>query len=335
MTKRLKFIIIGTIIGVAIGLVTGWFLSILLIVPLILFLMSDLPQPWNTIQEKIAIIVGIISWVLIILGGFIGGKLGWRRSKGEPTRILNELKLKNLLPLFIILVGVGTILTIGGRAWSNLPSPKIGQPLKVVITTDKTEYEQGEAVKITVRNDLKGSIFGHFVSCGNRPFWGLQRFENGRWEEFNFSFPNLTKGGCDFILCEKTEPGKLRAGLEIEDSWPLTNICEWSLEPIGAPKTESKPINKGIYRVFLIYGLNTDGFNLIESKAIYSNEFTIGDPSKNRSSLSDCRDARVGCEAQVPKEEGTVSVESVYKKLYEGISCEEWDRKCRWYVPGE
>lgn len=146
---------------------------------------------------------------------------------------------------------------------------------KVTITTDKTEYEQGESVKIAVRNGLKQQVFGYFDSCGNRPFWGLQRFENGRWEEFNFSFPNLTKEACDFILCEKTEPVELRAGLETEDSWPLTNICEWPLEPIGVPKTEPKPINNGTYRVFLIYGLNTDGFNLIGPETIHSNEFTI------------------------------------------------------------
>ena len=89
MTKRVKFIF-GIIIGVMIGLVTGWFLSILLIVPLTLFLMSDLPEPWTTIQEKIAIGVGIISWVLIILGGVVGGWLGWRRSRGEPAKLLKS-----------------------------------------------------------------------------------------------------------------------------------------------------------------------------------------------------------------------------------------------------
>jgi len=89
MTKRVKFIF-GIIIGVMIGLVTGWFLSILLIVPLTLFLMSDLPEPWTTIQEKIAIGVGIISWVLIILSGVVGGWLGWRRSREEPTKLLKS-----------------------------------------------------------------------------------------------------------------------------------------------------------------------------------------------------------------------------------------------------
>jgi len=127
MTKRVKFIF-GIIIGVMIGLVTGWFLSILLIVPLTLFLMSDLPEPWTTIQEKIAIGVGIISWVLIILSGVVGGWLGWRRSRGEPTRLLNELKPKNLLPVIMVLVGVGTILTIGWWIWGNRSLPKVGQP---------------------------------------------------------------------------------------------------------------------------------------------------------------------------------------------------------------
>ena len=89
MTKRVKFIF-GIIIGVMIGLVSGWFLSILLIVPLTLFLMSDLPEPWTTIQEKIAIGVGIISWVLIILSGVVGGWLGWRRSRGEPAKLLKS-----------------------------------------------------------------------------------------------------------------------------------------------------------------------------------------------------------------------------------------------------
>lgn len=80
MTKRLKFIT-GTIIGVMVGLIIGWLLSILLIAPLALFLLSDLPYPWTNIQEKIAIGVGITSWALIVLSGVVGGGLGWRVAK--------------------------------------------------------------------------------------------------------------------------------------------------------------------------------------------------------------------------------------------------------------
>lgn len=154
---------------------------------------------------------------------------------------------------------------------------------QVTITTDKTEYEQGEIIKITVKNNLDKSIWD-FGNCGGKRWWGVQKFENNSWEDVLFSKPDIIEeeiGGyraykqtCDFIVCEKEENSELKPNTEINDEWSLTATCEWPLQPIGVPKTNPKNIEEGTYRVFITYGLAKD-FNSSEAEIIYSNEFTI------------------------------------------------------------
>ncbi len=146
---------------------------------------------------------------------------------------------------------------------------------EVVVSTDKEEYEQGETVKITVRNGLNKSIWG-FARCGLNPSWNLQKFDGSEWKELNFSLPRQEKEKeiCDFVLCERPELTELKPGLEINYDWHITTICEWPLSPIGMPTTEPKNIEEGIYRVVISYGFGED-FSSSEGKTIYSNEFTI------------------------------------------------------------
>jgi hypothetical protein len=157
---------------------------------------------------------------------------------------------------------------------------------EVTVTTDKTEYNTNETVRITVKNNSDKSIF-NFEVCGNKPWWRVQKFEGGQWKEINFSFPILKsepvipgypkeiEAVCEFIFCEKPELSELRPDFENTDEWQLyKGICEWPLKPIGIPKTKPKPIETGTYRLFVIYGFHKD-FNSTEARTIYSNEFTI------------------------------------------------------------
>lgn len=205
-----------------------------------------------------------VRWLLVLAMGW------WVVKKFKMQKSKLKIGLVGLL-------AVGAVLVAGWLVWSNQSLPKVDQPAEIIITTDKTEYEQGETVKITIRNGLDKSIFGGFGHCGGLPFWGLQKFDNGDWRDLDFSLPYSEKGKevCDLILCEREEPAELKSGLTIEDRWHLTSICKWPEKPIGVPKTEPKPIEEGAYRVRLIYGLNRREFDLLETKTIYSNEFMI------------------------------------------------------------
>jgi len=194
---------------------------------------------------------------------------------------------KFLLIVVILAAIVGGIALYCYPEFQKIELPPI-QPAekKVTIFTDKTEYNTNETVKITVKNNSGKSIWD-FGICGNSPWWELQKLEDNKWRELNFSFPSLETGPsipgmtkeikskCDYILCEKPELSELKPGSETSSEWKLyRSICEWPLQPIGIPETESKPIEKGIYRVFVIYGISKD-FTSPEGKIIYSNEFTI------------------------------------------------------------
>ena len=147
---------------------------------------------------------------------------------------------------------------------------------QVTITTDKTEYEQGETVKIIVRNNLDKSIWD-FTSCGDKPFWSLQKLKDEVWTEIDFTLPSGEET-CELIACERRESKELKPNSVIHYEWNLTSICEWPKAINEFFKVEPKPIEKGIYRVYLTYGVNKE-FHFFEGETVYSNEFTIKEKS--------------------------------------------------------
>lgn len=180
-------------------------------------------------------------------------------------------------------VGLGTGVCANNKcvtleAWMSMEG--------VTIATDETEYKRGAFGMITIRNNLEKSIWGHFntrysTQCGGTPFWGLQRLENDKWRDLNFSFPvflaeSQSGVACEFILCERGEPVELKSGSDIYNDLVLWDyICEWPEQAVGVPKTNPKHIEDGTYKIFLTYGLGREGFDLLEERTTYSNEFTI------------------------------------------------------------
>jgi len=55
----------------------------------------------------------------------------------------------------------------------------------VIVTTDKTEYEQGEIIKITIRNNLNETIYSHIGS--STPIFSINHVEkkrsDGTWKK--------------------------------------------------------------------------------------------------------------------------------------------------------
>ncbi len=87
------------------------------------------------------------------------------------------IKIKILIGILIIV-----ILASGWWIWNK---QKIGITYKtesVTITTDKTKYNQGEEIKLTIKNDLDKSIWYEDYSTINYSFLGIEKFEKGKWE---------------------------------------------------------------------------------------------------------------------------------------------------------
>ena len=153
----------------------------------------------------------------------------------------------------IVVVGKNGEFICGFGAWgTNLR--EICRKGRVTITTDKTEYEQGEMVKITVRNDLVESIWYREwdTKCSGTSFSIGKKRDNG------YSFYPLGLAEC--------------AMDEVELKPKATRIYALNLNEWKKTKFPHTDIDTGVYKWRFIYILKNGDK---ESKTIYSNEFTI------------------------------------------------------------
>jgi len=124
----------------------------------------------------------------------------------------------------------------------------------VTLTTDKTEYEQGETVEITVRNNLVESIWYREwdTKCSGTSF------SIGKKRDNRYSFYPLGLAEC--------------AMDEVELKPKATRIYALNLNEWKKTKFPHTDIDTGVYKWRFIYILKNGDK---ESKTIYSNEFTI------------------------------------------------------------
>ena len=128
---------------------------------------------------------------------------------------------------------------------------------QVIITTDKTEYEQGETIKITVRNNLDKSIWWIPDKCTEEPL-DLFKYNKGNWEQIHFSINVL----CKHISSEIAE-------LKSTDSFEFLYGYYWK-----------RFFTPGRYKIRFEYSINKPRNTELEEKtSIYSNEFTIKEKS--------------------------------------------------------
>lgn len=122
------------------------------------------------------------------------------------------MKFKLKIGLIALLVA-GAILAGGWWFWSNRPLPKVGQPpkLEVTISTDKTEYRQGE--EITARLSYYTRIYAWQGYA-----WSIQRMENGSWV-------NILRRGDPFFFCSNIPECK-DVNLNKVEECPSTALCE-------------------------------------------------------------------------------------------------------------
>lgn len=157
------------------------------------------------------------------------------------------------------------------------PKPKN----QVVVSTDKTSYEQGNALRITVKNNLSQPIYYFWQDT----FWGLEKRENGTWKNVNQSggeaviLPTISLDGkedCILRLYERISPAKLTPGSKIVQEW-AQKICDFDIH--GKKTADPAYLNPGTYRVKFTYSLKTiekDGLaDLSETTIVYSSPFVV------------------------------------------------------------
>jgi len=226
--------------------------------------------------------------------------------KKEPLSII---VVKTLLAV-IIFTGVGTIIVGGG--WLIGKQGKVSEPIQqqpatkdeVTITTDKTEYEQGETINITVKNDLDKYIFFISPPFRNDSTLKFKGLYGNEWEDIilypKYRFPSVMT-----VLGPKKEE---KISIKISE---IKKRC-----------IKEKNMNKNLlefnkYKVGFIYDSGVLGYydvshpvNPTEMKKllkngekVYSNEFTIKEKSVLDSRCSeklrgvgDCKVLRIGYE---------------------------------------
>lgn len=136
------------------------------------------------------------------------------------------------------------------------PKPDTKDIPKLVISTDKTIYEKGGIVKISIENRLDKSIW--YIkkicppSCCN-----LFKWENSEWKNLGDPIPCI----------QLTPPPGVTYSIESDELKTDEVITkQWDI------KLGGKYAKSGSYRFSFYYGLNKDDPT---SKTTYSNEFSI------------------------------------------------------------
>ena len=210
-------------------------------------------------------LLSILLIIFFLAAGFFAYQ--WWQIKGELARQIEENEnLKNQIAELQVVID---------KLQKEIEELKATQGIKdemivdkkeeVSITTDKTEYRQGEIVKITVRNNLDKSIW--YTDFGVYPWWKLEVRENKEWKSIKLLLPTLTKYGEECIAFPPPQSieevlKELKTNRGVTTAWNL-RYCKDSTPSF---------IESGNYRLAFTYGLTTDSY---AEKTVYSNEFII------------------------------------------------------------
>ncbi len=180
---------------------------------------------------------------------------------------LSVIIIKTLLAV-VIFTGIGTIIIGGGYLigdyykYKNAINDKMIKPVipEVTIVTDKTEYEQGETVEITVKNNLDKTILfrGLRQPCFNSFSIGIKR------ESYEM-FYDIGTARCITDVMELKPNIEQVFRLETGDIYDTLFVLNTL---IIYPET---------YKLKLNYGFDSESL----TKTIYSNEFTIKEKVKD------------------------------------------------------
>jgi hypothetical protein len=191
-------------------------------------------------------------------------------------KMANNKKIIAIVLLAAAAIGAGLFFYIS-KPKQIVPSAadKSNNP-GVAIFTDKTEYDKGEAINITIKNGSADPIF--YFGYGDR-LWGIEYLKDGEWvdhEWFQAAREGDVGGDCYVTFYERMEPVELAAGLDLSRQWDQ-KICPDSEESPDKPRTV-KYIESGKYRLAFVYGPgvdSTDPYKILDYKTVYSDSFII------------------------------------------------------------
>ena len=139
------------------------------------------------------------------------------------------------------------IIVVGGFfLFQHLGKGSLSSGLKLLeVTTSKTQYKQGEIVKIIVKN-----ISSEQIEINHGIGFGIEQSNNKNWENIIIDECN-----CGTIMCEARPPISLNIGEIKEFEWDQKTACDNRIALSGKYRVSIYVLEKGIN--------------------IYSNEFVI------------------------------------------------------------
>ncbi len=183
-------------------------------------------------------------------------------TQPQPTSNQKSINWKRILIIAVIgavVIGVGVLifLIIQQKEETTTP-PKTPTPStsdKVGVTTNKTEYKQGEEAQIRIKN------ISSEVRTVYRFDFGIERFERRHW-----SMVRVNVCGCPGVACEAPESYSLEPGETHEIMWDQEErTCEYDDES----GFKNKSASTGKYRAYIYLSSGST------MKKMYSNEFRI------------------------------------------------------------
>lgn len=201
------------------------------------------------------------------------------------------------LPVCGILVLLLSALLLTAGCVNSSPVPPPASPItttaapaippSVAMTTDKTEYAQGEIVTLKITNGLDVPVWYIGYPQRDLAFWTIEKARNGKWQPLDVRLP-LREGArevCRIILYEQPvgAVAEIRPHADLGYEWDQ-KICADG--PVTEP-FEPEWIGKGRYRFAFRYSPDTvksedirtkpwkRAVELGEQKTLYSNEFVL------------------------------------------------------------
>ena len=207
-------------------------------------------------NSKIKILIGVLVVGILLIAGF--SIWLFKQPINKSCENLNEeecIKNPKCEPIYIYPI-------VGGKQYVGCKKKYIEPEVKqVTLTTDKTEYAKGEAIKIILRNNLDKSIWylnGHKLCSDIDKGYRIYQFLNEKWVDVT------PPADC---------PAVESAGLPIfkELSPNDSVIFTWDSKIFDKVKgsTEAPP---GKYKFLMFYKEDEKAEKL---KKAYSNEFII------------------------------------------------------------
>ena len=228
----------------------GWWGTIVSLVCLILliffnFIFQILGTEilWHMFTGGYNIIFPFFPIHLLILAFFLLDKKAvWKISPPLQPFQIKKLKIKFLIGVSIVIVLLA----------SGLGIREIFQPQgEAFITVDKNEYEIGDIVRITAKNNTNKEIW-----CPESRYrsWWILRGPTGK--QIPYSLPGNEEKFGPFVFIGLGIPKMLKPNSEISYLW---NFRTSNLEP-------------GIYKISFFYGFSKEYYT---HKTVYSKEFEL------------------------------------------------------------